>query len=113
MAMPRLNRALRGWKNKISLIKLTDTITATGYNTTTKTTVFFQGVIQPLKGELLQAKPLDMRSYRWLQIHTLTDKVLSSGDQIEYNNIVYKVEEPFDYSLNAYIEYHCVELVSD
>jgi hypothetical protein len=112
MSLPQLGRALRGWKYKISLIKIVSNIDSNGYKTITKSVVNFQGVIQPLKGEQLQAKPLDMRSYRWLQIHTLTDKELSTGDQIEYNNTVYKVVDIFDYSLNKYIEYHCVELLT-
>lgn len=98
------------WSKPITLVKITSSI-IDGERQDIKHPITFHGVIQPLKAQELQAKPLDMRSYKWLQIHTTTEQSLSDGEQIIYNGINYKILGVYDYMLNGFYEYHCVEVL--
>jgi hypothetical protein len=106
--MPQLSNALNGWESKISLIKITQTI-VDHQAVNLETTVFFQGVVQPLSPKELVVKPISERSWEWLQIHTKTNLALSTNDRIKYNNKNYKVMLQNDYTPYGYIEYHLVK----
>jgi hypothetical protein len=111
MSMPFFKGvSFSGWSKPITLVKITSSI-IDGERQDIKTPITFHGVIQPLKAQELQAKPLDMRSYKWLQIHTTTQQSLSDGEQIIYNGITYKILGVYDYMLNGFYEYHCVEVL--
>jgi hypothetical protein len=113
MSMPRFRSAIFSrWSKSITLVKITESI-VNFEKQTVKQPITFKGVIQPLKAQELQAKPLDMRSYKWLQIHTTTQLALSDSEQIIYNGITYKILGVYDYMLNGFYEYHCVEVLSD
>ena len=109
MIMPVMTTTLNGWMQDITLIKIAQAVDANGIVSDTETLLSFTGTIQPLQGEQLNAKPMDMRSYRWLQIHTPDGQVISTGDEIQYNLINYRVTEMLDYEINGFFEYHCVE----
>tara|TARA_R110002020_G_scaffold141349_3_gene313006 strand:- start:1796 stop:2134 length:339 start_codon:yes stop_codon:yes gene_type:complete len=98
------------WSKPITLVKITSSI-IDGEKQDIKSPITFRGVIQPLKAQELQAKPLEMRSYKWLQIHTTAEQSLSDGEQIIYNGITYKILGVYDYMLNGFYEYHCVEVL--
>lgn len=100
------------WSKSITLVKITESI-VNFEKQTVKQPITFKGVIQPLKAQALQAKPLYMRSYKWQQIHTTTQLALTDGDQIIYTGITYKIDGVYDYMLNGFYEYHCVEVLSD
>jgi hypothetical protein len=108
MPIPKIQTALNGWESPITLIKVTQSVV--DYVTVeTKENISFQGVIQPLTAEALQIKPLEMRSWEWLMIHTRINIELQTNDLIEYEGKQYKVMFAKDYSLNNYYEYHLVE----
>ena len=111
MSMPSFKGVtFSGWSKPLTLVKITSSI-IDGEKQDIKSPITFRGVIQPLKAQELQAKPLDMRSYKWLQIHTTTEQSLSDGEQIIYNGITYKILGVYDYILNGFYEYHCVEVL--
>mgnify|MGYP003633023030 FL=1 len=105
---PQIQTALRGWQNKITLIKVSQVV-QNFKNTTVEQYLIFKGVIQPLSGESLSIKPLESRSWQWLQIHTEKTLELETNDKIKYRNKTFKVMEKKDYSLNGYFEYHIVK----
>ena len=111
-SMPRVNAALNGWFSNIVLQVVAQT-NDKGLLQQTQTEVSFKGVIQPLQAEKIQLKAEGQRSFRWLQIHCATGNPLSPNDRIEYDGQRYKVMDKLDYSLNGYIEYHCVEDFTD
>ena len=113
MSMPFFKGAIfSDWSKSITLVKITESI-VNFEKQTVKQPITFKGVIQPLKAQELQAKPLDMRSYKWLQIHTTTKLALTDGEQIIYNGMTHKILGVYDYMCNGFYEYHCVEVLSD
>lgn len=107
-SIPQIRIAFAGWKKLITIIKIT--IEIIDYEAVqTRETIRFAGVIQPLKNEEILIKPIEQRSFRWLQIHCFPDVELIIGDLIEYSNKYWKVMTKKDYSLNNYIEYHLIE----
>ena len=96
------------WESPIELIKISQSIV--DYETVeTRESINFKGVIQPLTAEALRIKPLEMRSWEWLMIHTRTSQEIFTNDLIEYKGKEYKVMFEKDYSLNNYYEYHLVK----
>ena len=113
MSMPSFKGVtFANWSKQITIVKLFESI-VNFKKQTIKLPITFRGVVQPLKATELQAKPLDMRSYRWLQIHATTKQPLFAGDQIIYRGITYKIDSVYNYMLNGFYEYHCVEVLSD
>jgi len=106
--IPQIQVALNGWESGIDLIKITQTVV--DFETVeTEVISSFKGVIQPLGPEKLNIKPIELRSWKWLQIHTRTELSLETNDRIQYAGERYKVMETLDYSLNGYFEYHVIE----
>lgn len=66
------------------------------------------GSIQPLSGRALVVKPEGERSWKWYQIHTLTNVDLKNNDRIKIQKVLYKVMSKFDYSRSGYLEFHCI-----
>lgn len=107
--MPQITSAFKGWTKKISLVVVTQSI-VDGFVQESLAATDFEGTIQPLIPEELKLKPEAQRSWEWLQIHCVSGNLnLKNNDRIIYNGKKYKVMAPRDYSLNGYIEYHCVE----
>jgi hypothetical protein len=113
--MPQVDDALLGWENLISLVRIVSNVDVYGAVTSTKTTVSFRGVIQPLSVDALLLKPESQRGYAWLQIHTPknTTVPLAVGDEIEIDSIIYRVSAKLDYSRNGFIEYHIVDRLAN
>lgn len=108
MSIPHIQFALNCWESPITLVKVTQS--QVDYETVnTEEEITFKGVVQPLTAEALQIKPLEMRSWEWLMIHTRTSAEISTNDLIRYNGKDYKVMFEKDYSLNGYFEYHLVK----
>ena len=107
--LPRIQTALNGWQQTITLIKITQTVSTDGEVTNTQTLIVFKGVVQPLEAEKLKIKPEGQRSWKWLQIHTKTRLSLVNGDQITYNNVNCKVMDIKDYNAYGYYEYNIVQ----
>lgn len=106
--MPQLSAPFSSWTKTISLTKRTETITngLVGY---TEEVLVFRGIIQPLSAEEIALKPDAQRSWKWLQIHCQNGSLsLTTNDQILYGDVLYKVMAVKDYSLNGYLEFHCV-----
>ena len=108
MSIPKIQFALNCWESPITMIKVTQSIVDME-TVTSQEQISFKGVIQPLTGEALQIKPLEMRSWEWLMIHTRTSVEIETDDLIEYKGKQYKVMVEKDYSLNNYFEYHLVK----
>jgi len=112
MSMPSFKVGIiNSWQQQITVVKITESI-VNFEKQVVKLPITFKGVVQPLKAQELKAKPLDMRSYKWLQIHTTTEQALAAGEQIIYAGITYKISDLYDYMLNGFYEYHCVEVLS-
>lgn len=102
-------RSAFDWNSQISLVVITQTITD-GDVENVRMPIKFLGIIQPLKTEEIMLKPIGQRSFKWLQIHVMNGSVeLETNSRIEYLGESYKVMSSKDYSLNGYVEYHCVE----
>lgn len=108
--MPQMNETLTGWEVPITLQKVVQNI-VNGFAVETTTPIQFMGVWQPLRDEVLQSKPENMRSWEWIWIHAKTGiSNLQTADKVIFNNKRYKIMSVKDYSLNGFIEY---ELVRD
>ena len=108
--MPKVDTALRGWQNNITLETVVDNINNDGLNVPIRTQVTFKGTIQPLSPEQIQLKPEGQRAWRWLQIHAVAGTLnLDVNDIVVYDSIDYKVMGINDYSLSNFIEYHVVK----
>lgn len=110
MSLPKINIAFDGWEQEIELIKTTQSIV--DYQTTnTEEIIIFRGVVQPLTAEKLNQKPIETRSWQWLQIHVRDDSEidLTTNDLIGYESKKFKVMAKLDYKLYGYNEYHCVK----
>ena len=108
MSLPKIQFALNCWESPIDMIKITQS-NVDGDLVNTEEVISFRGVIQPLTGEALRIKPLEMRSWEWLMVHTRINIELQTNDLIEYEGKQYKVMFEKDYSLNNYFEYHLVK----
>lgn len=107
--MPQLGMALSGWKQKITLDIVKQTV-VDGFPINVFTAINFKGMIQPLSAQKVRLKPEGKWSWVWLQIHCLnTSLSLKTNDRIRYAGKFYVVDGILDYSLNGYIEYHVVE----
>lgn len=107
-SMPNVDPALQGWFSTISMVVITQS-NVKGLLETTRKTVKFEGVVQPLQAEKIQLKPEGQRSFKWLQIHTVVDNPLKTDDRIEYGGEKYKIMGKYNYEQNGFIEYHCIE----
>lgn len=106
--MPQMGAAFAGWMKKITLMKITQTVT-NGLVTDTQTPVTFDGTVQPLNPKALALKPEGQRAWEWLQIHCFASTGnLTTNDRFQYAGKIYKIMGNLDYSLNNYIEYHAV-----
>ncbi len=107
--MPQMATTLDGWMNPITLVRIRQTL-VDSVPQDNRTTITFQGVIQPLKPEEIALKPEGQRSWKWLQIHVVSgSNDLANNDRIEYGGDTFKLMGNKDYSLNGYIEYHAVK----
>jgi len=107
--MPQMSAAFAGWFSPITIVKITQTI-INGFNTDTRKTIKFNGIIQPLKPTDLKQYPDGQRDWSWLQIHCQGRSIdLATNDKILYNGQQYKIMRINDYSLNNYIELHAVQ----
>jgi len=113
--MPRMQAAFSGWKKSVSLVKVTDSIDADGFNAPIETVFNFRGSVQPMSAEQLQLKDQGLRSFPWLMVHVQVNdtrpiyKELNTKDIVLYLGKRYVVKEKLDYSINNYIEYHIME----
>lgn len=111
--MPQMRAAFSGWKSLVTLEVVTNAINADGLNIPTTTQKIFKGTVQPLSVEQLRIKPESQRSNEWLQLHFENGATeLNDGDQIIYKTKSYKINGKKDYSLNNFIEYHAMEVLS-
>lgn len=111
--MPQMSAAFQGWKKSLSLVVITNSINSDGFNVPTEIIGSFKGTIQPLSPEELRIKPDSQRSNQWLWFHFENGSTeLNIGDLIIYNEKNYKVNAKKDYSLNNFIEYHAMEVLS-
>jgi len=106
--MPKMVAAFAGWMANINLIVITQQI-VDGFAESNETLVTFKGTIQPLMPEKVQLKPDGQRSWQWIQVHCYESSLnLVTNDRIVYNDRRYKVMAVLDYSLNGFVEYHCI-----
>lgn len=106
--MPQMSAAFGGWKIKISLLKITQTVTS-GLVTETSAKVDVQGTWQPLSPQAIQLKPDDQRSWEWIDLHVEGNAmVFKTNDRITRDGVRYKVMASLDYTLNNFSEYHLV-----
>lgn len=116
--MPKMRAAFYGWKSKITLVKVENSIDEDGFNQPIENIFQFKGTIQPLSAEELELKPDAQRSFEWLQIHAevgtgCEDVALKVGDKILYDSRPFRIKAKKDYTLNNYIEYHALEVVEN
>lgn len=108
--MPQMGNTLNGWEIPLTFKRVVQDI-KDGELTTTKTTINFMGVWQPLSSERLELKPEGQRSWEWAWVHAKSSELnLETADKIIFNNRQYKVMSKKDYGLNSFVEY---ELVRD
>lgn len=111
-SQPIMGAAMAGWQNALRFIKITQTI-IDGIVKDSRSTVNFQGVVQPLEPRKLYLKPEGQRSWTWLQVHAAVGpglKIeLSPNDRVDWSGDVFKVMNEYNYSQNGYIEYHLVK----
>ena len=113
--MPQMQDALNGWQEKITLIKLSQTINDEGIATFTKAPLTFVGTIQPLVATSLKIKSYGQRKFPQWQIHTKfkLHLVIGAGDRVSFKGQNYKVLADKDYSRNGYLEYHLIEYTNE
>ena len=103
--MPQMAQTLVGWEVPLTLIRIIQDV-IDGDLSTTKETISFKGVWQPLKDESLELKPEGQRSWEWIWIHAQASELnLETGDKVIFQDKRYKVMQKKDYSLNSYVEY--------
>lgn len=131
--MPQMGQAFAGWAKPITIIKrkqkVFDGFVTYGAPTSFDqpgsqwdlegqsydkipdpiTAISFSGTIQPLSPKAIALKPEGQRAWEWLQIHSFSGPLdLTTDDQIKYKLRNYKIMAVLDYSLNGYVEYHCI-----
>jgi len=109
--MPQMQDVLNQWQEKITLIKISQTIDEEGIATFTQTPLTFLGTIQPLVATSLQVNSDGQRKFPQWQIHTKFKLHLAIGasDRVAFKGVNYKVMADKDYSRNGYLEYHLIE----
>lgn len=107
-AMPQMGAAFDGWKSKLSLKKITQSI-VNGLVQSSESTISAQGTWQPLSAEEIALKPDGQRSWEWFDLHIEGASVIfSTNDRVIYGGKTYKIMAIKDYTLNNYSEYHLV-----
>lgn len=107
--LPKVSTAFGGWECQIDVIRYRIALLD---NEIVKTRRKFQfyGVVQPMQAEKLNLKPEGERSWSWFTIHIRYPHTeLINGDEIEIDNLNYKVMEKYDWSKSDYIEYHVIK----
>jgi len=109
MFFPLINGALSKWESSLILIKCTKTIVDYEESESTEG-IPFMGVIMPLSPEQLTIKPLELRSWKWMQLYVRRPfNILETNDKIEdENGVLYKVMAIIDYTRSGFHEYHLV-----
>jgi hypothetical protein len=104
-----------GWFSNITFIKEGASINDNGDVIKIETQINYYGTFQPLKikPRSLEIKSYEQRAWKWVQIHSTTDLMLTEGDRIIFQNKKYKVMKDFDYNLNGFYEYYCIEDFTD
>jgi hypothetical protein len=111
--MPQMRAAFSGWMQPVKLRRVTQSV-CDGLVTDNIQDIIFRGTIQPLSPKQIALKPDGQRAWEWLQIHCLESIAdLNINDRIVFNGKFYKIMGQFGYSLNNYIEYHCVRDYQD
>ena len=107
--MPQIRAALGGWSRRMTLLKR-DQEVENGLTVNVDKPFTFRGTIQPLSPNKIMQKPEGQRAWEWLQIHCLTNdaSILKPNDRIVIHGEVFKIMAQNDYSLNGYVEYHCI-----
>ena len=108
MRQPKVDFVLNCWSEPIELIKITTSV-VDYQNVRTEEIINFKGVIQPLKAEQINIKPLETRSWKWFMIHTRAEIAINTNDKIEIDSKEYKVMDKNDYNRNGFYEYHIIE----
>lgn len=131
--MPQMGPAFSGWGSTITLYKRTQSVLdgLVNYGDPSQwdqpeqqfdvpgesfdkpippiTQIVFSGVVQPLNPKLIALKPEGQRAWEWLQIHCFSGQLnLDTNDVIIYNGKNFKIMAVNDYSLDNYVEYHCI-----
>lgn len=106
--MPQMSAAFDGWKIKLSLEKITQSI-VDGFVQEAKQTLNVYGTWQPLSPEEIALKPDGQRSWDWYMLHIEGGAVLfKTNDRVKYNGKTYKIMAVKDYTLNNYSEQHVI-----
>lgn len=77
--------------------------------TETQTQINTSGTRQALSPQQLALKPEGQRAWRWQQIHTWPNVILSPDDIIIFGPKSYRVMAKIDHTEYGYLEYHVVE----
>ena len=80
MRQPKVDFVLNCWSEPIELIKITTSV-VDYQNVRTEEIINFKGVIQPLKAEQINIKPLETRSWKWFMIHTRAEIAINTNDK--------------------------------
>ncbi len=108
MTMPQMRAAFSGWQNRITLVRITQTV-VDGLVVLQESSVAFRGTIQPFGPKELALKSEGERAWEWLMIHTPKSVILNPEDRILIKGQRYKVMGQNNYQLNNFIEYHVVK----
>ena len=106
--LPQMSNTLTSWLIPLELEKITQDV-VNGDVVETSTKIAFRGVFQPLKAEMLQFKPENLRSWSWYWIHAQAGTLnLQTQDKIIFNGERFKVMAVKDFSLYGYVEYEVI-----
>lgn len=106
--MPQMSAAFQGWKIKLALLKIVQTV-IDGFVVNNEALVTFSGTWQPLSPEMIKLYPEGQWSWEWIDLHVDGSKLLfQTNDRISRNGLIYKVMAVKDYTLNNFSEYYLI-----
>jgi hypothetical protein len=68
-----------------------------------------QAVVQPLKAEALEMKPEGERAWKWYELYTLANVLMSTDDVVILHGIQYRIMDRSNLSEYGYMKYEVQE----
>jgi len=105
---PDVTEAFSDWTSTISFQLVTQTIYNFEVTNSSATSVYFNGVLEPLTSQSLLIKKEGERTWKWWNLWTTQSLNLNDFIQ-DTNNKIYKVMKISDWKYGGYYEYELTE----
>ena len=108
MPVPNMKRTMRGWTERLSVKKITQSIVNFQKVETVDESVI-TGNLQPMKPETIDRKPEEQRGWIWWSLIQTGGAQLDLDEKAEIDGTPFRVEAKTNWSRSGFIKYELVE----